>query len=275
MDYRSYSGLAAVNWSTLREMRLSPLHYQHRLTTPRDDTRAMAFGRASHTAVFEPQRFLLDYAIYEGKVRRGKEWDACCAANKGKTILSPDQYQTCLDVAAAVRAHPEAGPALTPPGEAEKTITWTDEITGIACKGRMDWYRPGLLADLKTTARALDADELAAHVYRLGYHGQGAFYRAGLAANGLDAPPFTIIAVETAPPHDVGVFTLDDDFMWRGEQLVAELLSAVSRARFAQSWPGRYPEIRSLSLPRWAPVTDDEGDGLLNALGLKATGTED
>jgi len=50
VDFATYSKLEAVNWSSLKEMRRSPRHYQHRLTAPREDTKAMALGRATHTA---------------------------------------------------------------------------------------------------------------------------------------------------------------------------------------------------------------------------------
>lgn len=262
MMFSDYAAIEAVNWSTLKEMRRSPRHYLHRLNAPKEDTKAMAMGRATHCAVFEPDRFPLDYAVFTGPRRAGKEWDECCKANKGKTILRADEYETCLAMRDAVRSHPIAGPALTPPGEAEKVITWTDEATGLPCKARLDWWRPGLLCDLKTSAE-IEARRFAATVERMGYHGQAAFYRAGLLANGLDAPPFRIVAVESSAPHDVAVYLLDDDAHWRGEQLVAELLAKVASGRFSNLYPGRYPEEVPLSLPAWAFEEETAGiDGL-------------
>ena len=102
---------------------------------------------------------------------------------------------------------------------------------------------------------------------------QAAFYRAGLAANDLDVPPFTIIAVESSAPHDVAVFEMDDDALWAGELLVAECLDKVAAGRFSKQWPGRYPAPQKLGLPRWAPETKESSDDL-DALGLDATGTE-
>jgi len=270
MTFAEYLKIDAVNWSTLKEMRRSPLHYQHRLVTAREDSARLAMGRATHTAVFESDRFLVDYALFVGDRRAGKDWDACCAANKGKTILKAAEYETCLAMRDAVRAHPVAGPALTPPGEAEKVLTWTDERTGLLCKSRLDWWRVGLFADLKTSAD-VDAERFAATSYRMGYHGQMAFYRAGLVANGLNAPPPWIIAVEATAPHDVAVLELDDDALYAGERMVAELLALVAAGRFSGQWPGRYPEKRPLSLPRWAAAVDDGGIG---GLDLLVTGTE-
>ena len=254
MDFKTYGEIRAVNWSTLKEMRKSPRHYLHRLQNPLKDTPRLGLGRGTHTAVFEPDRFLLDYVLWDGD-RRGKAYTAFCEQHPAQTILKVEEYETCLAMRDAVRSHPVAGPALTPPGEAEKVLTWTDEETGIACKARLDWWRVGLLADLKTTAD-IDRDRFAANAYRMGYHGQMAFYRAGLAANGLDAPPPRIIAVEAAAPHDVAVFGLDDDALYAGELEVRDLLARVAAGRFSGQWPGRYPEEAPLSLPRWAMADD-------------------
>lgn len=269
MTFDEYLKIDATNWSLLKEARRSPLHYLHRLKEPKEDTTRLAIGRATHTAVFEPDRFLLDYALFAGNRRAGKEWNECCKANRGKTILKAEEYATCLAMRDAVRSHPVAGPALAPPGEAEKVITWTDEETGIACKGRLDWWRVGLLSDLKTTVD-VSPRRFGTIAERMAYHGQMAFYRAGLIANGLDAPPPRIIAVEAAPPYDVAVFRVDDDALYAGELLVRDLLQLVARCKFQNTWPGQVPEESSLLLPAWA----FEEEEALNGLDLKVTATE-
>jgi hypothetical protein len=261
MPFAAYRAIDAVNWSTLKEMRRSPLHYWYRTRNPLEDRTQLAFGRATHTAVFEPDRFLLDYALFTGPRRAGKKWKEFLAANTGKTILKVEEYETCLAVRDAVRSHPIAGPALSPPGEAEKVLTWTDSYTGIKCKARLDWYRPGLFADLKTTV-SVNADRFGLTAARMGYHCQVAFYRAGLIANNLPAPQPRIIAVEAAPPHDVAVFVVDEDVIYAAEQELAALLRNVSAGRFSGQWPGSCPEEQPLKLPGWAFGTVEEEDDL-------------
>jgi hypothetical protein len=251
MTFTEYQRIQAVNWSTLKAGRTSALHYKHRVEHPLEDSTVRAMGRGAHTAVFEPDRFALEYAVFEGPKRAGNDWDAFCAANPGRTILKSVEYLACLRMRDAVRSHAVAGPLLMPPGEAEKVITWTDDATGLPCKGRLDWYRPGLVCDLKTTYD-IGRGRFAATVARMGYHGQAAFYRAGLRANGLDVPPFRFIAVEQTAPHDVAVYQLDDDALYAGEQDVDELLRMVSAGRFSGQWPGQYQEEQMLSLPAWA-----------------------
>jgi exodeoxyribonuclease VIII len=258
MTFDDYSKVAAVNWSSLKEARRSPLHYRYRVETPKEDTARLALGRATHTAVFEPDRFLLDFVLWDGGDRRGKAYAAFCEQHPNQTILKAEEYATCLAMRDAVRSHPIAGPALAPPGEAEKVLTWTDQATGLPCKCRIDWWRPGLLSDLKTTVD-VSPRRFGPLAERMGYHGQMAFYRAGLVANGLDAPLPRIIAVEAAAPHDVAVFVVDDDALWAGEQLVAELLALVAAGRFSDQWPGQCPEEVPLPLPAWA-FKEDEGD---------------
>lgn len=261
--FDEYRAIDAVNWSTLKQMRRSPKHYQFIVANPIEDTTRLALGRATHTAVLEPDKFALDYAVFRGPRRAGKDWDAFCAANRGRTILKLDEYATALAMRDAVRAHPIAGPILAS-GLPEQTFTWTDPETGLECKARPDWLATAAacFADLKTTVD-VDADRFGALSARMGYHGQVAFYRRGLLAHGLDLPP-KIIAVEAAEPHDVAVFAVDEDALYAGDEEVGELLRRVAECRESGKWPGRYETEMRLTLPAWAfPDEDDGGLGVV------------
>src|SRR5512137_1961899 len=94
--FPAYAALPGVNWSTLREMAKSPLHYQYRCTHPLEDTPQMRLGRIIHTAVLEPDALLHEVVTWEDGVRRGKVWDAFAEANADKTIVSGDEYETAL-----------------------------------------------------------------------------------------------------------------------------------------------------------------------------------
>jgi hypothetical protein len=262
VTFAEYLAIDAINWSTLKEARKSPKHYRFIVSNPREDTKRLALGRATHTSVLEPDQFAIDFAVFRGPRRAGKEWDAFCAANKDRTILKLEEYATCLSMRDAVRAHPVAGKILRS-GMPEQTFTWVDEETGLECKCRPDWLSPACacFADLKTTSD-VDGDRFGALAARMGYHGQLAFYRRGLLANGLDLPP-KLIAVEAAEPHDVAVFAVDDDALWAGEEEVRALLRRVAECRNADRWPGRYEAEQTLRLPGWVfPATDDDANGL-------------
>jgi hypothetical protein len=244
-DYRQ---IKAINWSTLKWMRESPAHYRYWLEHPVETTPSMRMGIAVHCAILEPEKFAATYITYPGR-RAGKDWDAFEAANLDKEILKTDEHETALQIAAAVRRHPVANHLLEI-GEAEKTMTWTDEKTGLPCKGRLDWLNGIGLVDLKTSFD-ISPWKFNSTAARQGYHGQLAFYRRGLLAQGLDAPA-KILAVETEPPFDVMVYSLDEDAMWAGDQLVDALLAKVKHCMKTNVWPGRAAEEVPLQLPGWA-----------------------
>lgn len=262
-----------VHWSDLKEMRRSAKRYLFRKSNPMEDRPTLLRGRATHTAVLEPDRFILDYAVFQGAIRRGKEWNACCAANRGKTILKVTEYAAALSTRDAVRSHAVAGPLMSKPGRSELTVTWTDEETGLDCKGRIDRLVDfTALVDLKSTTD-VDVGRFAQIAARLGYHGQGAFYREGLRRNGIDLP-VKLVAVEVEEPYDVAVFSLDEDTLYAGDELWREGLRRVAECEATKEWPGRYGQEVPLILPAWAFPVEDEADQGLDALGLEPTAQE-
>ncbi len=255
----TYFDIDAVNFSTLKFMRESPLAYRYRLSVPYPDTPALALGRVTHTLVFEPDLFERDYAVWEGGARRGKEWDAFKEAHCDQTIFKPDELDAAVEMAETVRRCPLVQPYLDG-GLFEKAIEWTDSATGLRCKGRPDWLLPDerILLDLKT-ARSIEGRRFGAAAAAYGYHLQLAMYKAGVtAALGWEPARVIIVAVEKDAPHDCGVFELDQDALYAGAEEVAELLWAVKHFRATNQWPGRYTEEQALQLPQWMFMEDDE-----------------
>src|SRR3990167_8857553 len=95
LPFERYVGIAdALHATGLKDMLMSPLHYNWWRTHKRADKDTFRVGRAGHTAILEPDRFLLEYTVWrnkpDGKTRKrdGKEWEAFKEANKDKTILT-------------------------------------------------------------------------------------------------------------------------------------------------------------------------------------------
>jgi hypothetical protein len=261
--FDAYAAIDAVNWSSLKEMRTSPKHYKAALNKPRKDTKAMLFGRAAHCAALEPDEFPRRFVLWDGGIRRGADWEQFRMANRGRQILDADDYQAALAVRDEVRSHRAAVPYLAA-GEAERTLTWTDAETGLACKGRLDWIstsRPAIV-DLKT-ARSIDERICQRVMLDLGYHIQlGGAYRSGLIATRPETPPdlpCVLIWVESAPPHDVAVRPLDENAAWNGEQEWTRLLKLLVECRRTGKWPGRFPDEGAIDLPAWFYTSDGAG----------------
>jgi hypothetical protein len=267
MTFAAYRKIDAVNWSSLKHLfvdragpedpRLcivSPMRYKHfRDQGEVEETDAMRLGKATHTAIYEPDRFALEYILWTGGVRNGKKWEAFEQAAEGRCILTVAQYERALGLRDAVRSHPIASAYLAR-GEAEKTIVWTDEATGLRCKGRLDWlsHSFGCVVDLKTT------NDIGERAFRglcekMGYFRQLAMYTGGAAACGLLVPPAraVIIAVENKPPHEVAVYAVDRDALDSASAEVAELLQVLKACKETDKWPGRFETEQLLRRPDW------------------------
>ena len=256
----AYEDIQAVNWSTLKSLRVSPLQYRHDLERPRDPTPAMRMGVAIHMLALEPERFDAAYAVWDGH-RRGKAWTEFRDDHADRYILTREEYERAHAAAAAVVTHPLARRHIIRADlETERVLTWTDPETGLPCKGRCDLAGPRL-AELKSTGD-LTPHRFGAMAARLGYHGQLAFYEDGLRANGFeitDSP--VLIAVQQDAPHDVAVYTVPHDVVDMGRRLYRRLLRLLRDCIEADSWPGLCTdEELTLWLPPWADGDPDEAE---------------
>ncbi len=265
MTFQEYLAIDALNWSTLKAMEDSPLAMVHRRDTPSPDTPARVLGRATHTAVLEPDRFETEVITYDG-TRRGKAWEAFRDANEARTILNPREHDACHAMSEAVRSDAAAWRYLVH-GEPELSLQWTDPETGIACKGRIDWLTviggEIILTDLKS-ARDITERGIGKACAQYGYHGQLAFYVDGLAALGVRVDRVVMVAVSNQEPHDVGVFYVETTALEVGREWYRSLLARYVECRQAERWPGRYDEVEQvLDLPGWAPGMPDYDDEIL------------
>lgn len=258
MPFADYQALDAVNWSSAKHMMTSPLEYRYRLDNPQEETQAMLLGRAAHTMILEPDRALLDLALWEGGRRYGKAWDEFVADHPGKTVVKPDEHRRLIGMRQAVHGHPVAREYLRN-AMSEQTVVWDDD-TGLKCKARIDACRAACIVDLKTT-QTVDARVFGRLAGRMRYHNQMAWYRDGMATV-TDTLPHNIeaviIAVEQEPPHDVGVFLIEADVLDYASDENAEVRRRIKACGEADSWPGRHDEMQPLALPEYLFDVEDE-----------------
>ncbi len=254
----TYHAFDAVSASRLQKLSRSPLHCRHAIDHPdQHDTPALAFGRAVHAAILEPDVFHQQFAVAPNCDRRTKDgkaaYEAFVAANQGKEIVAPDDFASAVRIAEVVHAHPFAGKLLKLRESTEVSAVWRDEKTGLTCKGRADALSPRVktVIDIKTTEDA-SPDEFERSVFKWGYYRQAAFYLDGLKACGLDYTRFVIVAVEKKPPHGICVFQLDEDSIDYGRKDYRSLLNVYRRCVDSGEWPGYPPQVQTIGLPEWA-----------------------
>lgn len=257
-----YGAINAVNWSTLKHILRSPLHYRHILETGFSPTPAMQFGTAVHLAVLEPEQFRARYVVAPdfGDMRSSKNRaarDEWIEERPGVQTLTLAECERILATAGAVLAH---GPAreLLSGADVEQGIEWVDAATGVTCKGRLDAVGPLYVVDLKT-AVSVEPWAFQQRSAKLLYHAQLAFYVDGYkAATGQDRGA-AFIAVESADPHDVAVFELGDDALAVGRDVYHQALVQLVECEKSGSWPGvARGQMVPFYLPKWAQLDDDD-----------------
>lgn len=275
VDFERYLGIDRTRISNLKEMARSPLHYKHRLTSEKKSA-ALELGRSSHAAVLEPARFESDFVLWDERTdkgtvrpRRGKDWDAFCAANAGKTIIKADEHRFACAIRDAVHRKPVAAKYLEK-GRAEVSMIWDDVETKRRCKGRVDWitHVDGIdcLVGLKT-ARSGDEREFANQAAKLLYHLQWSFYFDGYEAATGKKARVVEIAVESSAPHDVVVWIVPSEVLEFGREEYRRLIGRLTDCEVLNQWPGRAENEVLFQLPAYL-MQDEEND--VDALDLEA-----
>lgn len=270
IPFETYCRWNAVNPSLAKVARTSLFAFRHAETTPDDrDTAALALGRAVHCSVLEPDAFPLRYVVWTGGRRYGKEWDAFCDANAGKSIVNEAEYAACVGMRDAVRKHPAASVLFTVPAQIETSMVWDDPASGIRCKGRFDYLGVRLL-DLKTTAR-LDERSIISQVSNYGYHISMAAYHDGYyKLTGKVVDP-VLLFVCKQPPYECMVRPFTPEAVARSVELWHELLQRIADARESDHYPGIADVEIPLDLPAWEMGADE--DVIIDMTGIESEET--
>lgn len=249
-----YHAIEALSSSGAKRIRQSPAHFRLMRDTPNEPTPPMQLGTAIHTGTLEPDCFA-DRVVCAPSVNKrtnaGKEELADFEfIHGGKIILSPpdfDRARRCID---AVLAHPAAR-YLLEGAEVEHSIFWRDRLFDVPCKARFDARKHGGITDLKSCKDA-SPEGFARAIGEFDYHAQGWTYFSG-AEHVLNATPefFAFVAVETEPPHCVGVYHLGRESLMAGARLWDEACSRYKAALELGEWRGYSPEITTIQAPRW------------------------
>ena len=241
MSFDEYKWISAWSPSLVKSGQISMLQLNYNRTHSKPATPAMRFGSAVHCAVLEPDEFVKRYCIWND-VRRGKAYTSFKseAESIGQEILTESEYDTCLAARDSARAHPVAGPLLTAgdPEDAEVSLVWECNQTGLLCKGRADLILPPLV-DLKTTRiKVADVRGLTRIASNFGYHIALAAYQDGISTLTGETVSAKLIFVEQQPPHDVRVMNVPDAVMAQGWDEWQHLLAQIAECKRTGIWPG-------------------------------------
>ena len=262
MNEREYNEAEGIRRSDLWKMEDSPEKFRYFLKHPVEQTPAMAFGSACHKLILEPAAMGDEYAIAPTVDRRTKvgkeEWEAFCADNVGKTIISADDAQIMADMEEALHFCPLANKLINGKGESEVPFFWTDKETGEKCKIKLDrlvkYNRRWYVVDYKTTLAA-DTFHFNSEIWKRGYFMQAGMYCEGVkAAKGMrKMPGFLFVAQEKKPPYSVNVVEVSEEVMNAGVAKFHQLLGKYHDCKALDKWPGYVDDVpNDAYVPGWA-----------------------
>ncbi len=281
----SYHAGAGVSKSGLDDIDKSPeiFHALH-MHPDRPQRKARAGqleGNLAHCSILEPDQFSRRYAMTPAdaprkpsiRQREAKKpsietldaiawWDAWAEETAGSEIITTGQYDVAMRQAEKVREDPDVLEVLSR-GAAETSAYWIDDETGELCRCRPDWAHPVgdssvIILDVKTYSCA-SPDEFCRQAARKRYHVQDAFYSEGYSiAADVDVLEFIFLAVETDWPYASSLTRLDHPSKDLGRREYRRNLNTYHDCRTTGIWPGYVDGIKTISLPRWVFINEEE-----------------
>lgn len=266
-----YLNLDAIGSTQLGWLAVSPLYYRYMRGQRPKPTDATELGVAVHCAVLEPESFVRRYSVEPelelvapgaSKPRATKAYRDAVEEieSDGYQVLKEDVMRAVQGMARSVLAHPHAAAVLQKAPEREVTAIWergrgAPDLT-LPCRGRLDALGDRVAADLKTTRSLRNFSPWTISQRR--YHSQASWYCDGLARLGRPVDTYFLVAVESSPPHDVGVFVVDRHVLEAGQASNDALVERLFECEASGNWPGMYPSIESAEITMAAAEMAEE-----------------
>lgn len=231
----------------------------------------MDFGNLAHSIV------LPDQGLWEFSIMKQDTWDDLChdfkkpkssgaylkwkasVEDSGLVPVTPDQVDVVNDMVASLKkqrvlinGEPVTLFDLLQAGESE--VSYFAEINGVLCKAKPDKRIGDLLIDYKTTATKPHPEQFRNQAFKMGYHGQAAWYPMVVAKADntfrKDTSDFQFIAQMVSWPHVARLIPLDPNFHEMGVEHCLEAIELYKEGTTEGWWPIR--DIVESDLPMFA-----------------------
>jgi hypothetical protein len=251
-DYHAHPALSAGGACQLlsEPFESCPALYRYKRDNPQPPSKVFDFGHVAHKLLLGEGGEIVvidaeDWRKADARDRRDAAHDA------GKVPILAADYAKAEDMVRVVRSHPLAGAAFTN-GQAERSIFWRDEDTGILCKCRPDFLpnKGTIFANYKT-ARSAHPSAVARAIKDYGYFLSAAWYLDGVKASGLiERPQYVFVFQEKEPPYLVTVAQLEPAAIEWGHIAARKARQVFRNCTTAKRWPGYADDdVVSIALP--------------------------
>lgn len=259
MTEKEYRQHPAISRSQLFKMSESPEKFKYYQEHPEEPTPSLIFGQLFHAMALQPETVKDLFAVAPNVDRRTKAGKEAYAQfeeeAESKIVVTADMYQQAEEMCEVLNNNEYVKKLLN--GEKEKTFFWNDDLTGEACKCRVDCLTELgdnlLVVDLKSTENA-QTDPFMKSAIKYGYDLQSAMYNKGVEINTGKKPIFVFIAIEKKPPYAINILEADELLIRRGYDLFREYIGIYHDCKQTNNWYGylgKFNQINKLALPSY------------------------
>jgi len=251
-EYHGSTGMSNSSLKYFVGKKACPKKYHHHYILGKDKkrTQSLELGSALHTAVLERSTWKDIYKVIQQKTVS----DATRAKYAPLLPMPAQDAKKIIGMKNSILQFPFCNVILNfEKGEAEQSIYWIDEETGVLCKTRPDFlnYEINAVFDLKTTEDASPAG-FPRSMAEYGYYMQAAMMIDGIkAVLGIDVTVCNFV-VEKSAPHCVQPYEISSDDIAQGRYEYKEALRVYKACLEANEWPMYSKEILEIELPYWA-----------------------
>ncbi len=217
------------------------------------DSAALAFGRAFHAALLEPELFAATYVVAKdipGNKNSNAykaEFAAWGESVAGKEIISIEDAAAIAQMIETIKAHSEYG--QIGPANSEVMAITTCKETGFHIKCKIDLFSASI-TDFKSTSSGLSPADVINDMVKWKYHVSAAFYQDIVYDLTGERLPFRVIPVTKKAPFDCEFYQLSDELLEEGRKLYKAGLKRIARwasapeSRTTKTMRTLYPSAR-------------------------------
>lgn len=240
--------------SHIKEIVKSPAHFYTAWKSEPKDSSTFDEGRAVHSVLLEQNldKFIKRPAGIDGRTKDGKaRMDELKAT--GKTVLDAEVFDSMYARLEVFTKSSEAMKIYTG-AQIEESFYSAHALSEMLIKARPDMYKPGIIADIKTTSNMAWFEK---DLIKYGYHIQAGYYSlVTRLVTGVKTKEFVFVAQEKVAPYGIQIFSINESQLNVLEEKATELLLRASIFVRENNFPS-YDDIKkSITLPTYALTND-------------------
>jgi len=252
--------------SLLKHALVSPAHYIQAANSHFKPSDEMEYGTLMHALILEPDTVPGLIAVYPGAL--GSDSDSirfrASAKRGGRIAITLAKYiraQIAAETFLAANYRGRSMRTWISEAKVERSIYFTEPVTGLLCRTRQDIYHPDVTFDLKTTS-AQTAWKFMRDGVKYHYDLQSYMYSAARVVFSGESTrkPFVFAALCSDAPHSVFMLPADMSVLENGKKKFEHAMATVKACMSTDHWPGSVVEEPFIIHPweSWRPVSGDQ-----------------